>query len=67
MDFYKYLDLDFSSQHFLFTFLLENWLLNGQKVWEIQIFVSKMQKQVIKVCTKIEKSQKVLTNLENLD
>jgi hypothetical protein len=45
MDFYKYLDQDFSSQHFLFTFLLQNWLQNGQKVWEIQTFASKMQKR----------------------
>ena len=44
IDFYKYLAWDFSSQHFLFTFMLLNWLQNGQKVWENQIFVSKMQK-----------------------
>jgi hypothetical protein len=69
MDFYKYFDWDFSSQHFLFTFLLQN----GQKVWEIQIFVLKMQKKFQKSWQKsrnLEKSQqisKILISLENLN
>ncbi len=71
--FSKHLNQDFSSQHFLFTFLLQNWLQNEQKVWEIQNFCFKNAKNVIKVLTKIEKSQKVLKisislkSLDNLD
>ena len=42
---------------YLFTLLLQNWLQNGQKVWEIQIFVLKMQK-------KFKKSRQKLKNLE---
>jgi hypothetical protein len=45
MDFYKYLDRDFSSHPYLFTFCASKWasngLQNGQKVWEIQIFFKK--------------------------
>jgi len=57
--FYKYLDRDFSSQHFLFTFLLQNGLQNWQKVWEIQIFVSKMQKS----SKSVDKNQEISKSL----
>ncbi len=64
--FYKYLNQDFSSKHFLFTFLLQN----GQKVWEIQTFVTKMQKKFKKSWKKLrnlEKSQQILKNMISLE
>jgi hypothetical protein len=45
MDFYKYLDRDFSSIPICLHFVLQNWLQNGQKVWEIQIFFKKSRQK----------------------
>jgi hypothetical protein len=41
MDFYKYLDRDFSSQPYLFTFCASKLASKWEKVQEIQIFFKK--------------------------
>ncbi len=68
MDFYKYLDQDFSSQHFLFTYILcvKIGFKMGKMCGKFKFVLKKVQK-VQKVSTKVKKSQKVLTNVKNLD
>ncbi len=46
MDFYKYLDRDFSSNPICLHVVLQNWLQNEQKVWEIQIFSKSLNKNL---------------------
>jgi hypothetical protein len=55
---------------YLFTFLLQNWLQNGQKVWEIQIFVLKIQKSsksLDNISIYLDKISITFKYLENLD
>jgi hypothetical protein len=49
---------------YLFTFLLQNWLQNGQKEWEIQIFVLKIQKKFEKPGQHLDLSQQNLDYLQ---
>jgi hypothetical protein len=66
MDFYNYLDQDFSSQPYLFTFCASKLASKWPKVWEIQIFSKSLDKN-LDYLEKAWLSQFILISLDDLD